>query len=99
MGTKKKVSSIFVWCVCVCVVCTGPLYNTVGDFWRMIWENDVQIIVMLTNFFENGRVSVWDYGDLLTTLSAHTQEGCSSRSVSLSVCVYSGSLRSLHYNG
>ncbi|XP_069484148.1 tyrosine-protein phosphatase non-receptor type 12 isoform X2 [Ambystoma mexicanum] len=33
----------------------GPLANTVQDFWRMIWEYEVAIIVMACREFEMGR--------------------------------------------
>ncbi|KFM70986.1 Receptor-type tyrosine-protein phosphatase kappa, partial [Stegodyphus mimosarum] len=37
-------------------ICTqGPLENTIGDFWRMIWQEDVNVIAMTANIIENGK--------------------------------------------
>ena len=35
--------------------CQAPIKNTVIDMWRMIWEQDVNTIVMLTRCTEDGR--------------------------------------------
>lgn len=39
------------------VAAQGPLPQTVGDFWRLVWEQQSHTIVMLTNCVESGRVS------------------------------------------
>ncbi|KAJ9582474.1 hypothetical protein L9F63_003167, partial [Diploptera punctata] len=36
------------------IAAQGPLPNTVGSFWQMIWEADVYLVVMLTGFQEEG---------------------------------------------
>ncbi|XP_046472693.1 uncharacterized protein [Neodiprion pinetum] len=39
----------------------GPNSNTVIDFWRMVWQEDVRVICMLTNVVEAGKVKCEQY--------------------------------------
>ena len=61
----------------------GPLPDTVDDFWRMVWEQNVQHIVMLTTEVEKRTVKCHKYwpsstdhpiqcGKLKVELSAET---------------------------
>ena len=36
----------------------GPLTTTEDDFWRMVWEQNSRLIIMLTKTVENGKVHV-----------------------------------------
>uniref|UniRef100_H2XJH7 protein-tyrosine-phosphatase n=1 Tax=Ciona intestinalis TaxID=7719 RepID=H2XJH7_CIOIN len=39
----------------------GPLDRTTGDFWRMVWEQECLVIVMLTNVVESGKTKCAKY--------------------------------------
>jgi len=42
------------WTELTYVAAQGPLPNTVLDFWKMVWQQDSAMIVMLTNLIERG---------------------------------------------
>lgn len=37
----------------------GPLPETMGDFWRMVWEQRTATVVMMTRLEEKSRVRGW----------------------------------------
>lgn len=38
------------------IIAQAPLSNTTGDFWKMVYEREVAVIVMLSEFYECGKV-------------------------------------------
>jgi protein tyrosine phosphatase len=43
-------------------ICTqAPLPNTTVEFWRMVWEQDCRVIVMLCNLTERKKVRCYRY--------------------------------------
>ncbi|CAO2637004.1 Receptor-type tyrosine-protein phosphatase V [Lemmus lemmus] len=49
----------------------GPLKRTLEDFWRLVWEQQVQVIIMLTVGMENGRVLCEHYWPVNSTPVTH----------------------------
>ena len=43
------------------IAAQGPLPNTCGDFWQMVWEQQSRLVVMLTTKIEQGRVKCHQY--------------------------------------
>ena len=37
-----------------CVICSGPLPETIPHFWTMVWQQQVSAIVMLCRLTESG---------------------------------------------
>eukprot|EP00794_Sanderia_malayensis_P003701 gene3701-4221_t len=54
------------------IACQGPLLNTCEDHWRMVWEQDISIIVMVTNCDEGGRKKCEQYWPLSGSLTFGT---------------------------
>lgn len=46
----------------------GPTVNTVGDFWRMVWQERSPIIVMITNLEEKNEVSGTTFRMIMTVV-------------------------------
>ncbi|XP_065071560.1 tyrosine-protein phosphatase non-receptor type 13-like isoform X2 [Rhopilema esculentum] len=43
------------------IAAQGPLSNTVDDFWRLIWEQRVETVIMVTKDVEGGKVKCHRY--------------------------------------
>ena len=56
----------------------GPIVSTVGDFWRMVWQEHTPIIVMITNIEEMNEVGpAGPYQVSAAWFSSSVSRGCS----------------------
>ena len=49
------------WNYKCCYFCVGPMIKTLVDFWRLIWQERPQIIVMVTNLKEGSKSKCEQY--------------------------------------
>ena len=49
------------------IAAQGPLPDTSGDFWQMVWEQRSSLVVMLTTNMERGRIKCHQYWPSLNT--------------------------------
>ena len=48
---------LFVELICT-MTCTAPVPGTVDDFWQMMWDQRINIVVMLTKTMEGRKVQI-----------------------------------------
>lgn len=88
----------------------APMSNSFDTFWKMIWEKNVQVIVMLTKIFEGRKVKAscyWptegysdQYGDILVSLDSVTEDdNIITRNITITKDKESKKLTHIQYTG
>ncbi|GJQ69944.1 hypothetical protein Trydic_g22473 [Trypoxylus dichotomus] len=50
----------------------GPKSNTIDDFWRMVWQENVEYIIMIANITENGKKKIEKYWPDINEISTYS---------------------------
>ena len=69
----------------------APLPGTKEDFWYMIWQEKVSLIVMLTKLVENGKTK----SDHYWPFDQQKEEACEGISIEMVSCHVHGALRTM----
>lgn len=59
----------------VYIACQAPLQSTIEDFWKMVWQQQTKVILMLTALSENGVEKCADYLPQLEITDCHRMFG------------------------
>lgn len=59
-----------------CIAAQSPLENTVNDFWKMIWQEGTQYIIMLTDVYTYSEVIYLTATHFILTLKRELINAC-----------------------